>query len=98
MGWRVFREIKWLLCGESEECDGTLQEARNGVVRTVWTNKAHLMIVSPATSDGPFFYKCSLCEQQFLLPEDRTPKEAVAELWATFKEHVREEHPEDAGS
>ncbi len=56
------------------------------------------MIVSPATSDGPFFYKCSLCEQQFLLPEDRTPKEAVAELWATFKEHVREEHPEDAGS
>lgn len=98
MGWREFREIKWLLCGESEERDGALQEARNGGVRSVLSDKAHLIVVSPATSHGPFFYKCSLCEQRFLLPEDRTPKEAVEELWATFKEHVREEHPEDAGS
>ncbi len=39
-------------------------------------------------------YKCSLCGQVFLLPEDRTPKEAAAEVMAAFKEHVREQHAE----
>ncbi len=39
-------------------------------------------------------YKCSLCGQVFLPPEDRTPKEAAAEVMAAFKEHVREQHGE----
>ncbi len=42
----------------------------------------------------PLVYKCSQCGQEFLLPEDRTPKEGMAELWAAFKEHVHEEHRE----
>jgi hypothetical protein len=46
----------------------------------------------------PFAYKCSRCGQSFLFPEDRTPKEGASELWAAFKEHVQEEHPEDADS
>lgn len=46
----------------------------------------------------PFFYKCARCGQAFLLPEDRTPKEGALEVWAAFKEHVQQEHPEDAES
>jgi hypothetical protein len=46
----------------------------------------------------PFFYQCSQCGRLFVLPEDRTPKEGASELWAAFKEHVQEEHPEDAES
>jgi len=42
----------------------------------------------------PLTYRCSTCGQMFLLPEDRTPKEAVAEMWIAFKDHVRESHPE----
>ncbi len=41
-------------------------------------------------------YECSLCGQTFLLPEDRPPKEGVAEVWAAFNDHVRREHPEGA--
>lgn len=44
----------------------------------------------------PFDYECSRCGQAFLLPEDRTPKEGVLEVWAAFQQHVAEEHPEDA--
>ena len=44
----------------------------------------------------PFFYKCSRCCQEFLLPEDRTPKEGMTELWAAFRDHVDEEHREGA--
>jgi hypothetical protein len=39
-------------------------------------------------------YKCSLCSRVFLLPEDRSPKEAAAEVMDAFKEHVRELHAE----
>ena len=37
-------------------------------------------------------YKCSLCGQMFLLPEDRSPKKAAAEVMDAFREHLRE-HP-----
>ena len=40
----------------------------------------------------PFAYECSRCGQRFLLPEDRSPKDGVAELWAAFKEHVDKDH------
>lgn len=39
--------------------------------------------------------QCSLCGQVFLLPEDKPPKEAAAEMIAAFAEHVREEHPNE---
>jgi hypothetical protein len=42
-------------------------------------------------------YECSLCGQTFLLPEDQPPKEGVAEVWAAFNDHVRNEHPDWAG-
>ncbi len=45
---------------------------------------------------GAIAYQCSVCRQRFVLPEDRSPKEAVAELWGAFKDHIREEHPEQA--
>lgn len=44
----------------------------------------------------PTAYKCSLCCQIFLLPDDRSPKEAVVELQAAFHEHVGEEHGDEA--
>jgi uncharacterized metal-binding protein YceD (DUF177 family) len=46
----------------------------------------------------PFDYQCSRCGQPFLLPEDRTLTEGRSEVWAAFKEHVQEEHPEEADS
>ena len=39
-------------------------------------------------------YQCSYCGRQFPLADCETPKEAVAKLYATFKTHVRQEHPE----
>jgi len=58
-------------------------------------DNAHLVIKSPEGGE-PIAYQCSVCGQRFVLPEDRSPKEAVAELWGAFKEHIREEHPEQA--
>ncbi len=57
--------------------------------------KAHLGIKFPERGE-PIAYQCSVCWQKFVLPEDQSPKEAMAELWGAFKEHIREEHPEQA--
>ena len=43
----------------------------------------------------PFAYLCSLCGQEFIVPEDRSAKEAMAELWEAFNEHAKEVHGED---
>jgi hypothetical protein len=52
--------------------------------------KPHLVITA---ADGePADYRCSVCAQVFLLPEDRTPREAAIELLDAFHEHVAEEH------
>lgn len=59
--------------------------------------KPHLVVGGWARGE-PFTYKCSACGQPFLIPEDRTPKEGMSELWAAFKEHVHQEHLEDADS
>ena len=44
----------------------------------------------------PAGYRCSVCEQIFILPEDRNPKEAAIELLAAFQEHVVVEHGREA--
>lgn len=44
----------------------------------------------------PIVYQCSLCGQGFVPPEDRTPKEAMAEVWAAFSDHVAEVHSQAA--
>jgi len=55
------------------------------------TEKAQLVIkYQPGVE--PMIYECSSCGQTFILPEDRSPKEAVAEVWAAFKRHVQNEH------
>ena len=56
--------------------------------------KPHLIMAGG--KGEPTAYHCSLCGQLFLLPDDRSPKEAAAELWAAFQEHVGEEHAEEA--
>ena len=53
-------------------------------------------LVMTGGKDEPMVYQCSLCDQLFLLPDDRTPKDAAAELLAAFQEHVAEEHSEKA--
>jgi hypothetical protein len=50
--------------------------------------KPHLIIAGG--KGEPTAYHCSL------RPDDRSPKEAAAELWAAFQEHVGEEHAEEA--
>ncbi|MGH9431652.1 MAG: hypothetical protein ACRD3T_08925 [Terriglobia bacterium] len=60
-------------------------------------DKAEL-ILSDWVKGEPFAYRCSLCGQRFLPPEDRSPKEGMAEVWAAFMEHVREERGESCRS
>jgi len=52
------------------------------------------LVVSPWIRCGPYIYECSLCGRKFMLPEDRSPKKAAAELWAAFNEHVHQAHAE----
>jgi hypothetical protein len=50
------------------------------------------LVVTEWAKGEPVAYQCSLCGQIFLLPDDRIPKEAAAELLAAFHQHVGEEH------
>jgi hypothetical protein len=59
------------------------------------SEKAKLIIVGPVYKGEQFHYECSLCRQRFIFPEDRDSKTGAAELLAAFKEHLREQHPED---
>ena len=52
------------------------------------------LVVTEWVKGEPVAYQCSLCGQ--LLPEDRVPKEAAAELLAAFHQHVGEEHGGEA--
>lgn len=51
--------------------------------------------MGPWIKGEPFTYKCSLCGQPFMPPEDRSPKEAMAELFQAFNQHAGELHGED---
>jgi hypothetical protein len=57
--------------------------------------KPRLLLI-PWVKGEPLAYRCSRCCQVFLLPEDRTPKEGAAEVWAAFWEHVDKEHRDGA--
>jgi len=59
------------------------------------SEKAQLVVAGPVRNGDHFLYECSLCGQPFILPEDREPRDGAAELLAAFREHVREQHPED---
>lgn len=54
------------------------------------------LVFSAWVKGEPIAYQCSLRGQTFLLPDDRTPKEAAAELRAAFREHVLEDHAGEA--
>jgi len=56
--------------------------------------KPHLVIT--AAEDEHIGYRCSVCGQLFLLPDDQSPKEAAIELLASFQEHVVVEHALEA--
>ena len=53
-------------------------------------------LVMTGGKDEPMTYRCSLCGQLFILPDDRSPKDAAAELLAAFRGHVAEEHAGEA--
>jgi rubrerythrin len=48
--------------------------------------------IKPWKLGKPFVYRCSVCGQEFIVPEDRCPGEGMAELWAAFYEHILESH------
>ena len=50
------------------------------------------LIVSVAAKGERVEYQCSLCGLIFRLADNRTAKEAMAALWAAFKDHVQEAH------
>ena len=59
------------------------------------SEKAKLISAGPVRKREQFYYACSLCDQRFILPEDRYLRSAAAELLAAFKEHARQQHPEN---
>jgi hypothetical protein len=54
-----------------------------------------ILVVTEWAKGEPIAYKCSACGQVFLLPDDRTPKEATDELLAAFHEHLGEVHADE---
>jgi hypothetical protein len=48
------------------------------------------LLISPWVRGDLITYRCSVCGQIFLLPGDRSAKEAMAEVLAAFQEHVGE--------
>jgi len=54
------------------------------------------LVMTQWVKGEPMSYACSLCGQKFLLPEDRNPKEGVAEVLAAFNDHVKERHSDPA--
>ena len=50
------------------------------------------LLIKPWKIGEQFVYQCSLCGQEFIVPEDRSPKEGMAELWAAFHEHIEDVH------
>lgn len=82
--------VRELLSGQGSALPSrtAVQPATQGKPRLVMTGWA---------KGEPMAYECSRCGQVFLLPEDRRPRDAVAELWAAFNDHVREVHAEDVG-
>ena len=50
------------------------------------------LIVSVSAKGERMEYECSLCGLIFRLADNRTAKEAMAALWAAFKDHVQEAH------
>lgn len=55
-------------------------------------NEKPKLVIAPWVRGEPIAYACSLCGQTFLVPEDQSPKEGMAELWQAFRDHVREKH------
>jgi hypothetical protein len=58
-------------------------------------NEKPCLVVTEWVKGEPVTYKCSRCDQIFILPDDRTPKEAAAELVAAFHEHLGEIHGDE---
>ena len=56
------------------------------------------LIVNVPVSGEPMAYECSLCGRVFPLADDRAAKQAMAEVWTAFQNHIREIHPEDVTS
>ena len=56
------------------------------------------LIISGSAKGERMEYQCSLCGLIFRLAGNRTAKEAMAILWAAFKDHVQEAHLEPATS
>jgi hypothetical protein len=59
-------------------------------------SKPAQLVLTDWSKGKPLVYICSLCGHTFTLAEHRSPKEGMAELWAAFNDHVREEHTEEA--
>jgi hypothetical protein len=53
------------------------------------------LVVSTWVKGEPVTYRCSACGQTFLVPEDCSPREAMAELVAAFRDHVHQVHADE---
>jgi hypothetical protein len=59
------------------------------------TSEKPRLEITPADNE-PVGYRCSACGQIFILPEDRSPRDAAIELLAAYQEHVVVEHAREA--
>ncbi len=55
-------------------------------------NEKPQLVADASVRGEPIIYRCSACAQILLLPKDRTPKDAAAELLAAFNQHVQKKH------
>jgi hypothetical protein len=55
-------------------------------------------LVIRVSVQGETAYRCSVCGSTFSLCESVAPKEMMATLLATFKDHVRTSHSDDVAN
>lgn len=58
-------------------------------------NERPQLVMEASARGEAIVYKCSACGQMFLLPNEQTPKDAAAKLWAAWNQHVQEKHSDE---
>jgi hypothetical protein len=72
--------------------EGAIVNTNHPGIFPVRHDSARLVITRRASGEL-ISYACSLCGKPFPLDEEGTPKKTMAELWAAFKAHVENDHP-----
>jgi len=56
------------------------------------------LIVGSSDKGDALYYICSRCSQGFPIPDIQPPREAVRQLFQSFRKHLDREHPDPAST